>query len=217
MSAYQPSERTRVRRKPSRGGYDVELVHSILDEALTCHVGFVADGQPYVIPTIHARLGEVLYLHGSPSNRMLGALAEGTPCCVTATLTDGLVLARSATQHSLNYRSAIVFGTAREVSGEEQKRLALRTVVEHMVPGRADVVRGPDERELDGVAVVAVAIEEASAKVRSGPAIDKTVDVDPERWAGVLPLALTAGSPMPDESVAEGLPAPEQVRNWRRG
>src|SRR3954447_754320 len=142
MAEYGATERTRVRRKPGRGSYDRDLVHAILDEALVCHVGFVDEGHPYVIPTIHAREGETIYLHGSPASRTLGSLADGTACCLTATLVDEIVLARSARQHSLNYRSAMVLGTAREVTDEAEKGRALRAVVEHMVPGRADEVSG---------------------------------------------------------------------------
>src|SRR5215218_9978971 len=142
---YQSTERTRIYRKPGRGSYDRDLVHSILDEALTCHVGFVQDGQPYVIPTIHARERETLYLHGAKGNRMLNALIDGTPCCVTVTLVDELVLARAALHHSLNYRSVMVLGTASEVTNPGEKQDALRAVVEHIAAGRPDEVRGPDE------------------------------------------------------------------------
>jgi nitroimidazol reductase NimA-like FMN-containing flavoprotein (pyridoxamine 5'-phosphate oxidase superfamily) len=206
-----------VRRKPSRGSYDRELIHAILDEAMICHVGFAVDGQPYVIPTIHARVGGRLYLHGSTRNRMFNELAEGTPCCVTASLVDGVVLARSVTQHSLNYRSATVFGTGRRVTVADEKTAALRAVVEHIVAGRWDEVRGPSPDELEGTQVIAVEIEEASAKVRSGPPIDKREDVDPEKWAGVLPLEVGALEPIVGEDVAADVTPPAHVANWERG
>ena len=217
MTEYEPTQRTRVRRKPSRGSYDREVIHAILDEALICHVGFAVDGQPYVIPTIHARVGERLYLHGSQRNRAFGEVAGGTPCCVTASLVDGIVLARSATQHSLNYRSAIILGTGRRVTEPDEKTAALRAVVEHIVPGRWDEVRGPSAEELDETQVIAMDIEEASAKARTGPSIDKRGDVDAERWAGVLPLEISATAPIPGEDVQPELPIPSHVADWRRG
>jgi nitroimidazol reductase NimA-like FMN-containing flavoprotein (pyridoxamine 5'-phosphate oxidase superfamily) len=217
VNEYQPTDRTRVRRKPSRGSYDRGVIHAILDEALICHIGFAVDGQPYVIPTIHARVRERVYLHGSTRNRAFNELAEGSPCCVTVSLVDGIVLARSATQHSLNYRSAVVMGAARRVTEPEQKTAALRAVVEHIVPGRWDEVRRPSADELDETQVIAVDIEEASAKARAGPAIDKREDVDPEKWAGVLPLEISTAEPIPGEDVQPDLPIPPHVADWRRG
>jgi uncharacterized protein len=215
-AGYEPTERTRVRRKPGRGSYDKELAHSILDEALVCHVGFVDDGHPYVIPTIHAREGETLYLHGSPANRMLGALAEGTACCLTATLVDELVLARTARNHSLNYRSVMVLGTAREIIDPDEKQRALRAVVEHIAPGRADEIKGPREKDLETTKVLSMAIEEASAKVRTGPPADKPDDLELPYWAGVLPVSLTAGHPVPAQDLTGDVPVPEHVLGWRR-
>jgi nitroimidazol reductase NimA-like FMN-containing flavoprotein (pyridoxamine 5'-phosphate oxidase superfamily) len=217
VTQYEPTERTQVRRKPSRGSYDRDLIHSILDEAMICHVGFAVDGQPYVIPTIHARAGERIYLHGSPRNRAFGELAEGTPCCVTASLVDGVVLARSATQHSLNYRSAMILGTGRRITEPDEKTEALRAVVEHVVPGRWDEVRAPSADELETTQVIAVEIEEASAKVRSGPPIDKREDVDPTKWAGVLPLEVRALAPLSAADLAPGTAVPAHVAKWRRG
>jgi len=216
MDEYAPTERTRVRRKPGRGSYDRELVHAILDEALICHVGFVADGHPYVIPTIHARDGETIYLHGSPASRTLGTLADGTACCLTATLIDEIVLARSARNHSLNYRSAMVLGTAKEIADPAEKELALRTVVEHMVPGRAAAVRGPSEKDLETTKVLSMKIEEASAKARTGPAADKAGDLELPNWAGVLPLSLTAGDPVPAPDLARDIAAPDHLADWSR-
>ena len=217
MTEYQPTERTRVRRKPSRGNYDREVIHAILDEALICHIGFAVNGQPYVIPTIHARVGERLYLHGSQRSRAFGEVAVGTPCCVTASLVDGLVLARSATQHSLNYRSAIILGTGRRVTEPEEKTAALQAVVEHIVPGRWDEVRGPSADELDETFVIGIEIEEASAKARTGPSIDKRGDVDPEKWAGILPVEISTAEPVPGEDVQPDLPIPPHVAEWGRG
>jgi uncharacterized protein len=216
MTDYLQTERTRVFRKPGLGSYDRELVHSILDEALTCHVGFVQDGQPYVIPTIHARVGETVFLHGAKGNRMLGALADGTACCVTATLVDELVLARAALHHSLNYRSVMVLGTATEVTDPEEKGEALRAVVEHIAPGRADEVRGPDATDLKSTRVLSLPIEEASAKVRTGPPVDEKADLDLPHWAGQLPLTSGSGDPITAPDLTEDLPVPESVRSWSR-
>jgi uncharacterized protein len=216
MADYEATERTRVRRKPGRGSYDRDLVHAILDEALICHVGFVDDGHPYVTPTIHARDGETIYLHGSPASRTLGTLADGTACCLTATLIDEIVLARSARNHSLNYRSVMVLGTAREITDPAEKEHALRTVVEHMVPGRAEEVRGPSEKDLETTKVLSMQIEEASAKARTGPSADKADDLELPYWAGVLPLSLTAGDPVPAPDLAQGIEVPDHVAGWNR-
>ena len=214
--AYEPTERTRVRRKPGRGSHDRDLVHSILDEALVCHIGFVQDGQPYVIPTIHAREGETLYLHGARGNRTLGMLTDGAPCCLTATLVDELVLARTALHHSLNYRSVMVLGTAREVTDPDEKDRALRAVVDHVAPGRPDEIRGPDATELRSTRVLSMPIEEASAKVRTGPPVDEEADLDLPHWAGQLPLTLGTGNPISAPELAGDPPVPEHVRNWAR-
>jgi uncharacterized protein len=214
---YPSTDRTRVRRKPSRGSHDREVVHAILDEALICHLGFAVDGQPYVVPTIHARVRERLYLHGSTRNRAFNELAEGTPCCVTASIVDGIVLARSATQHSLNYRSVMVLGSGWRVTDSAEKTEALRAVVEHIVPGRWDDVREPSADELDGVQVIALDIEEASAKTRTGPAIDKREDVDEQQWAGVLPLEISGADPIAGEDVSADVSPPAHVAEWRRG
>jgi nitroimidazol reductase NimA-like FMN-containing flavoprotein (pyridoxamine 5'-phosphate oxidase superfamily) len=200
-----PTERTRVRRLAKRGQYDVETIHAILDEALIGHVGFVVDGLPVVIPTIQWREGDTLYVHGSAAARMLRSLKDGVDACVTVTLLDGLVLARSAFHHSMNYRSVVVFGKAREVTGEEKVR-ALESLVEHVVRGRSAEVRGPSESELRQTLVLALPIEEASAKVRTGPPIDEDEDYALPVWAGVLPLALTPGVPVPDEGMAAAVP-----------
>jgi hypothetical protein len=202
-----PTQRTAVKRHPERGVYDRAKIDAILDEALICHVGFVSDGQPYVIPTIHARDGDTIYLHGSPGSRMLRNLAEGVDVCVTVTLLDGLVLARSVYHHSMNYRSVVVLGRAREVTDREEKLRAMRTVVEHVVPGRWDDARQPNEAELKGTTILAVSLEEASAKIRTGPPKDIEEDLTLPVWAGVIPLHLVPSAPVPDEGVGGPLPA----------
>jgi len=182
---------TRVRREPKRGRYDRETIDAILDEALFCHVGFEVDGQPYVIPTLHARIGDRLYVHGSSASRMLRRLGEGVRICVTATIFDGLVLARSVFNHSVNYRSAVVFGTARLV-GADEKEAALRAFAEHLAPGRWDEARRPTATELKATSILWVPLDEASAKVRTGPPEDEPEDLDLPVWAGVVPVHLAA-------------------------
>jgi hypothetical protein len=213
---YQQTDRTRIFRKPGRASYDRDMVHSILDEALTCHVGFVQEGQPYVIPTIHARVGETLFLHGAKGNRMLKALIDGTPCCVTVTLVDELVLARAALHHSLNYRSVMVLGTASEFTDPGEKEKALRAVVEHIAPGRADEVRGADETDLKSTRVLSIPIEEATAKVRTGPPVDEEADLDLPFWAGRLPLTHGTGEPIPAPDLREDPAVPESIKRWSR-
>ena len=216
MPEYTPTGRTRIFRKPGRASYDRDLVHSILDEALACHVGFVQDGQPYVIPTIHAREGQTLFFHGAVGNRTLRALGQGTPCCVTATLVDGLVLARAALHHSLNYRSVMVLGTASEVTDPEEKRRALRAVIEHIAPGRSEEIRGPDDTELHSTKVLSMPVEEASAKVRTGPPVDEEDDLELPHWAGVLPLTSGTGEPVPAPDLTRDPPVPGHVTGWKR-
>ena len=216
MSEYEPTGRTRVRRKPGRASYDRVVVDRILDEALVCHLGIVADGQAFVTPTIHARAGRTLYLHGSKASRALGSLKEEVECCVTATLVDGIVLARSAFHHSLNYRSAMIFGTARQVADPAEKALALEAVVEHIAPGRSGDARPPTPEELEATEVLALELEEASAKIRKGGPIDADADMDLPVWAGQLPLSLAALEPIADSGLSPDLELPEYVRNWRR-
>jgi nitroimidazol reductase NimA-like FMN-containing flavoprotein (pyridoxamine 5'-phosphate oxidase superfamily) len=198
-----------------RALYDRETIAAILDEGLVCHVGFVVEGQPYVIPTIYARRGERLYLHGSAVSRMLRTLAGGVPVCVTVTLLDGLVLARSVFNHSMNYRSVVVLGTATVVEGNE-KIVALETIAEHVAPGRWDEARGPSASELKQTLVLSLPLDEASAKVRTGPPEDEKEDYSLPYWAGVLPLALTAASPVDDPRLPPGIAPPPSVRAWRR-
>jgi nitroimidazol reductase NimA-like FMN-containing flavoprotein (pyridoxamine 5'-phosphate oxidase superfamily) len=210
-----PTPRTTVRRLPKRGHYDRETIAAILDEGLVCHVGFVVDGQPYVIPTVYARVGERLCLHGSAVSRMLRTLAGGVPVCVTVTLLDGLVLARSVFNHSMNYRSVVVLGTATALEDDE-KRNALEAIAEHVAPGRWKEARGPNETELKATLVLSLPLDEASAKVRTGPPVDEDEDYGLPYWAGVLPLALAAGSPVDDPRLPPGIARPPSVRGWRR-
>lgn len=207
MTATIPvTDRTRVRRLPKRGAYDTETIHAILDEALLCHVGFVVDGSPVVIPTIHWREGDTLYFHGSAASRMLRSLRDGVEACVTVTLLDGLVLARSAFHHSMNYRSVVVFGKARPVTDDAEKLRVLDSLVEHVMRGRAKEVRPPNEIEMKQTLVLALPIEEASAKVRTGGPVDDEEDYALPVWAGVLPLTLTPGAPVPDVGVTGEVP-----------
>jgi nitroimidazol reductase NimA-like FMN-containing flavoprotein (pyridoxamine 5'-phosphate oxidase superfamily) len=215
-SRYEPTERTRVRRKPGRGSYDRELVDRILDEALICHLGFIHDGHPYVTPTIHARVGRLLYLHGSKGSRTLRRLADGDECCVTVTLVDGLVLARSAMHHSLNYRSAMIFGAAGRVEDPEEKAAALEAVVEHIAPGRSADARAPSPEELAATEVISLRLEEASAKVREGGPVDDAEDIGLPVWAGQLPVSLVPGEPLADAELPEGVETPDYLRNWHR-
>ncbi len=201
-----------MKRHPERGVYDRTAIDAILDEALICHVGFVHDGQPYVIPTIHARDGDTLYLHGSPGSRMLRNLAEGVDVCVTATLLDGLVLARSVYHHSMNYRSVVVLGRAREVTDERDKLRAMECVVEHVVAGRWADARQPSPGELKGTTILSVSLDEASAKVRTGGPKDLEEDLELPVWAGVIPLSLVPAPPVPDND----RPVPSYANRYTR-
>jgi len=203
METYPPTERTQVKRLAKRAVYDRAQVHAILDEGFICHIGFVADGQPYVIPTGYARSGETLYIHGSAASRMLRALGQGAPLCVTVTLVDGLVLARSAFHHSMNYRSVVLLGQARLVTDPAEKNQALACFTNHIVPGRWNEVRQPTEQELKSTTVLALPLDEVSAKVRTGGPIDDEEDYALPVWAGVVPLHLRSGDPLPDPRLAE--------------
>jgi uncharacterized protein len=216
MSEFTPTIRTQVHRLPKRGNYDRDTVYKILDEALICHVGFVAGGQPYVIPTGFGRREDVLYLHGSAASRMLGEIGEGIPVCVTVTLLDGLVLARSAFHHSMNYRSVVILGTARPVLGDDEKLQALSTFTNHVVPGRWDDVRQPTPQELKGTSVLALPLEEVSAKIRTGPPVDDDADYSLPIWAGVVPLQLKASAPVPDPRLAHLIDPPAYARDYHR-
>jgi len=215
MDAYTPTERTQVRRLPKRGVYDKAEVYSILDAGYVCHIGFVAGGQPCVIPTGYTRAGDQLYLHGSPASRMLRALEQGADVCVTVTLLDGFVLARSAFHHSMNYRSVVVFARARLVTDPGEKVEALRAFTEHVLPGRWAEVRQPNDRELSATKVVALPLDEASAKVRTGPPIDDEEDYTLPVWAGVVPVRMELGAPVADERVLPEATAID-TRRFRR-
>jgi len=216
MPSLTPSPRTTLHRLPSRGSYDRGLIDAILDEALICHVGFCEDGQPYVLPMNYARVGDAIYFHGSVASRLLCALQRGAPVCATVTLLDGLVLARSAFHHSMNYRSVVILGVAREVTAPDEKRAALTAIVEHVLAGRSADVRGPSDGELATTLVLSLPITEASAKVRAGPPVDSKEDQRIPCWAGEIPLALTAGSPRPDSGLAPGIPVPAGVASYKR-
>ena len=202
MATYQPSARTRVSRLPKRAVYDKAQVHAILDEGFLCHVGFTVEEQPYVIPTGYVRAGEKLYIHGSAASRMLRTLDQGVQVCVTVTLVDGLVLARSSFHHSINYRSVVILGTARLVVDRNEKMDALRRFTNHIVPGRWDEARVPTEQELKATTVLVLPMEEVSAKMRSGPPIDDEEDYGIPIWAGVVPVHMRAGNPIPDDRIS---------------
>jgi uncharacterized protein len=216
MDASPPSERTTVRRLPKRAAYDRATIDAILDEALHCHLGFALDGQPYVIPTIHARVSDRVYVHGSAASRMLRALADAIPACLTVTLVDGLVLARSAFHHSMNYRSVVVLGTARAVADPVEKLSALHAIVEHVVPGRWPEVRPPNERELKATSVLCLPLAEVSAKLRTGGPLDDEEDLALPCWAGVLPIAPTLGPPISAADLAPGITPSTCVTAYRR-
>ncbi len=210
-----PSDRVRVRRLPERGAYDRETVDAILREGLLCHVAFAIDGQPYVIPMTYALIDGRLILHGSKASRLLRTLASGVSACLSVTLLDGLVLARSGFHHSMNFRSVVAFGRARPIEGDEKRR-ALDDLVEFLIPGRTEHARGPDERELRATEVLVFEIEEASAKVRAGPPGDEPEDLALPIWAGVIPLTQVPGAPEPDEFVPADVPCPDYVSRYRR-
>jgi len=211
---YPSSERSQVKRLPERGSSDRATIEAILDEGLICHVGFVQDGEPFVIPTIYARDGDVLFLHGSPASRMLRQLARGVPVCVTVTHLDGLILARSAFHHSMNYRSVVLFGTARLIKDPQEKLRALEAVVEHVVPGRSRDARPPNDFELKYTQVLALKIDEATAKVRTGGPKDDAEDMALPVWAGEIPLRLSTQPPIQDAECRQ--PTPDYVTGYRR-
>ena len=211
-----PSPRTRVVREPDRAVYDRETVYRILDEGFLCHAGFVVDGQPFVIPTSYGRKDASLYIHGSAASRMLRQFKEGVPVCITVTLLEGLVLARSIFNHSMNYRSVVILGKATLVDDPAEKLAALRILSEHILPGRWDDSRQPNDRELKATSVLHVPIEEFSAKVRQGPAIDDEEDYSFPTWAGVVPLEMFAGKPIDDARLLPGKEVPAYVRGYTR-
>ena len=212
------TQRTTLRRKPDRGAYDASTVHAILDEAPFCHLGFAVDGQPYVIPTIHARVEDRLYVHGAVANRMLRVLAEGAPCCVTATLLDGIVLARSAFHTSMNYRSVVVLGRATPVEDAGDKAAAMEAIVEKVVRGRSTACRPPSAVELRATRVLWLPLAEASAKIRTGPPIEEEEDYALPHWGGVVPLHLVLGEPVPDARTPAGTAFPhDPTRAFGKG
>jgi nitroimidazol reductase NimA-like FMN-containing flavoprotein (pyridoxamine 5'-phosphate oxidase superfamily) len=217
MDQSAPTERTTVKRHADRAVYDRETIAAILDEALFCHVAVVTDGSPRVIPTIHARVGDTLYIHGSNASRTLKALKDGSEVCVAVTLLDGLILARSAFNHSMNYRSVMVYGSVREVTDPDEKWEAQRALVEHIVPGRSADVRMPNEKELRQTTILAISLEEASAKVRSGPSKDTEDDYNLPVWAGEIPLRLVPQPPVDDPRLIGDIAPPDYARDYRRG
>lgn len=212
----EPTEKTKLKRLPKRGHFERETINQILDEAFICHVGFVANNQPFVIPTAYARDGENLIIHGSAASRMMRNLSEGIDICVTVTLIDGLVLARSAFHHSMNYRSVVVLGKATIVSEEQEKFEALRLFTEHLIPNRWDEIREPNSKELKGTTVLRLPITEASAKIRTGNPVDDEEDYELDVWAGVIPLHLQAGKAIDDDRLKNGIAQPQSVQNYKR-
>ena len=212
--SFTPTERTRVVREPQRGVYDRETIYRILDEGLVCHVGFCADGQPFVIPTLYARIGDAVYFHGSAASRMLRGVSEGANVCLTVTLTDGIVLARSVFNHSMNYRSVVALGKATLVDAPQEKLDAAFT--EKILPGRWRDARQPNEKELKSTSILRLPLTEASAKVRVGPPEDAAADYALPVWAGVIPLHVAAGAPVRDEKCDLGIPLPAYAADYRR-
>jgi uncharacterized protein len=216
MSNFTPTERTKVRRKPERGSYDRELIYSILDEAFVCHIAFIADAMPIVVPTNYVRVGDQLFLHGSTASRLMKTLASGSPFCLSVTLLDGIVCAPSATGHSVNYRSVVVMGKAELVEGEARKLAAMRDFVEYVIRGRWATVRPPTEQELKGTMVVAVPLLEASAKVRTGFAVNDDEDYATPTWTGVIPMKWSSQAPMPDPRGNTSIAPPPNIQHYSR-
>jgi nitroimidazol reductase NimA-like FMN-containing flavoprotein (pyridoxamine 5'-phosphate oxidase superfamily) len=214
--SFTPTERTQVVREPHRGAYDRETIYKILDEGLVCHVGFATDGQPYVIPTLFARVGDAIYFHGSAASRMLRGVSEGLAVCITVTLTDGIVLARSVFNHSMNYRSVVALGKAALVDAPEEKLDALRAFTEKILPGRWKDARQPNEKELKATSILRLPLTEASAKIRQGPPEDDAPDRELPIWAGVIPLQLGAGEPIRDEICDPAIPLPAYAAHYKR-
>jgi nitroimidazol reductase NimA-like FMN-containing flavoprotein (pyridoxamine 5'-phosphate oxidase superfamily) len=217
MTTFNKTDRTTLKRLPARGFYDHELVFKILDEGFICHIGFNVDGRPVVIPTGYARVDEKLYIHGSQASRMLRTLKTGVDACVTVTLVDGLVLARSAFHHSINYRSVVIFGQAKLVDDAQEKVAALVAFSEHVIRGRWDDVREPTEQELKATTVLSLELAEVSAKVRTGPPLDDEEDYELPIWAGVVPLRVVAGEPIPDPRLPNNIPVPDYALKYERG
>ncbi|HVF50683.1 MAG TPA: pyridoxamine 5'-phosphate oxidase family protein [Pyrinomonadaceae bacterium] len=217
MDSFTPTKRSEVKRLPKRAEYERAAVYRILDEGFVCHVGFCVEGRPVVIPTGYGRIADKLYIHGSPASRMLRALEGGIDVCVTVTLVDALVLARSAFHHSMNYRSVVVFGRAEAVADASEKLEALRAFSEHVIRGRWDDARQPDERELRATLVLALPLVEASAKIRTGPPLDDEEDYQLPIWAGLVPLRITADAPVADPRLDARIAPPAYTLNYKRG
>ena len=216
MTTFEKTPRNRVRRLPERADYDRDTIYSIIDEALICHVGFTVDGQPFVIPTIHARMDDTLILHGAKASRLLKHVQSGAAMCVAVTLLDGLVVARSAFHNSMNFRSVVLFGTGYVIEGEEERLAALAAITDHVVPGRWRDSRPPNRKELNATTVVALPIESATAKLRAGPPGDDDEDYSLPIWAGVIPIQQTFGAPEDDPRLTDGVPAPDYITGYRR-
>jgi hypothetical protein len=214
--SFTPTERTRVIREPHRGIYEREAIYKILDEGMVCHVGFSPEGQPFVIPTLYARVGDAIYFHGSAASRMLRGAAGGIAVCITVTLTDGLVLARSVFNHSMNYRSVVALGKATLVEAPAEKLEALRAFTEKILPGRWEEARQPNEKELKATSILKLPLTEVSAKVRSGPVQDDEEDYALKVWAGIVPLRMQAGAPIRDERCDAGIAVPGYAANYKR-
>jgi len=213
---YPSTPRNRVRRLPERGSHDRDLIHAILDEGTFCHVGIVVDGQPFVVPMAYARRGGTLLLHGAASSRIMRALAGGAQACVTVTLQDGMVLARSAFHHSMNYRSVMALGRARPIEDDARKKEAFDALVEHLVPGRTRDARAPNQQEVKATTILEFPLEEVSAKVRTGPPKDEEEDMAMGIWAGVIPLRVVPGEPEPAPDLEPGLEVPEYAASYSR-
>ena len=215
MTKFARTEKTKIRRLPKRGNYERDTIYALIDEALICHVGFVVDGEPCVIPTAIARLDNDIYLHGNRVSRMLKLLAQGADACIVVTHLDGLVLARSGFHHSMNYRSVVIYGNGVPVTGQAKKRI-LDLFVERLIPGRTADIRPISRKELNATTVIKIALDQVSAKIRSGPPIDDAEDYDLPIWAGELPLSLKTGRPLADPDMKEALPIPTYVRRYKR-
>jgi uncharacterized protein len=216
MSDFTPTDRTTVRRKPDRGTFDRELIYRILDEAFVCHVGFIADGQPFVVPTNYVRVGDKLFLHGSTASRLMKTLASRAPFCLSVTLLDGIVFSPTATGHSVNYRSVVVIGKAEPIEDSQAKLAAMRDFVEYVIRGRWATVRPPSEQELKSTMVLSVPLVEASAKVRTGFAVDDDREYAGAGWTGVIPFKWTAGEPVRDPRGNSSIPVPENILHYSR-
>jgi len=211
------TRRSDLHRHPERGSHDRETIDAILDEALTCTFGFVRDGRPVVLPTIHARVDDVIYIHGAVAAGNLRELRDGIDVCLTVTLVDGIVAARSLFNHSMNFRSAVVFGTPRLVTDPDERDVSLRAIAEHVLPGRWDEARQPSRAEDRQTMILAISIDDASAKMRSGPPVDDDEDMGLDVWAGVIPLSVVAGEPQPDPALAPGIDLPGSIRDYQPG